>query len=187
IVLEASFTLDNHAFRENIGTILLYAVVGTVINFIIIGFALYGLAVAGAFGDTHVTKLEYLLFGALIVAVDPVAVLAIFQDVGVNEVLYFLVFGESLLNDAVTIVLYNTMEAFTKTPNIHPTEVVIGIFSFFTVSLGGLSIGILFGIATCLITRVTSHVRVAEPLAILTMAYMSYLCAELFHWSGIIR
>ena len=41
---------------------------------------------------------QMLTFGSLIVAVDPVAVLAIFQEVGVNKDLYFLVFGESLLN-----------------------------------------------------------------------------------------
>ena len=41
---------------------------------------------------------EVLLFSSLISAVDPVAVLAIFQEVGVNPDLYFLLFGESLLN-----------------------------------------------------------------------------------------
>ena len=41
---------------------------------------------------------EILLFSSLISAVDPVAVLAIFQEVGVNPDLYFLLFGESLLN-----------------------------------------------------------------------------------------
>ena len=57
---------------------------------------------------------ESLVFSSLISAVDPVAVLNIFQELGVNKGLYFLVFGESLLNDGVTVVVYNTLSVFME-------------------------------------------------------------------------
>ena len=44
-------------------------------------------------------------FGSLISAVDPVATLAIFHALHVDPTLNMLVFGESVLNDAVSIVL----------------------------------------------------------------------------------
>ena len=55
--------------------------------------------VSGSQSRYHdLSLVEILTFASLISAVDPVAVLAIFQEVGVNPDLYFLLFGESLLN-----------------------------------------------------------------------------------------
>jgi len=202
IILESSYSLYDRTFADNLATVLFYAVIGTVFNTFVIGLTLIFLVEMELIGSVKVAaedsiawwsgpfhKLqptECLVFSSLISAVDPVAVLAIFQEVGINKDLYFLVFGESLLNDAVTVVLYTMMVAFSTMEHISGEQIALGIASFFTVSFGGLSIGIVCGLITALITRTTSHVRVVEPLAVLGMAYFSYLSAELFHFSGII-
>ena len=94
------------------------AVVGTVFNFLAIGGLLYLVFYVGAMGKIRMpfedggpqitdglsyelNIYEVMLFSSLISAVDPVAVLAIFQEVGVNPDLYFLLFGESLMNGEV--------------------------------------------------------------------------------------
>ncbi|CAH8862273.1 unnamed protein product [Trichobilharzia szidati] len=185
IVLESAYGLYNRVFSEYLGTVLLFAVLGTVFNFLLIGFILYGLYAGGAFGYPEITVdlKSFLLFSSLIVAVDPVAVLAIFHDIGLERNLYYIVFGESLLNDAITIVLYEIMVEFTGKKEVTGGQIGIGIASFFTVSLGGLLIGVVFGIVTCLITRIPSHL---STMTVLLLAYFSYIMADCVGWSGII-
>ena len=77
---------------------------GTLLNTIFLGFALWGVKEAGGFGDLVLPLLDTLVLASLLAAVDPVAVLAVFDAVQVNEVLYIVVFGESLLNDGISVV-----------------------------------------------------------------------------------
>ena len=122
----------------------------------------------------------------MISAVDPVAVLAIFDEIGVNKDLYFLVFGESLFNDGVTVVLYNTFVTLSHSTNIGGLDVFMAFLSFFFVVFGGLLIGIICGAFSAYFTKFTQHTRVVEPLVIWTSAYFSFIFAETIHWSGII-
>ena len=70
-----------------------------------IGFTLYGIGTTGLYGDDVCFPLLHaLVFASLLAAVDPVAVLAVFESIHVNQVLYIIVFGESLLNDGVSVV-----------------------------------------------------------------------------------
>ncbi|NXF35336.1 SL9A5 protein, partial [Nyctibius bracteatus] len=101
IVLDSGYFMPSRLFFDNIGAILTYAVVGTLWNSFTTGAALWGLH------RVEAGLMDFLLFGSLISAVDPVAVLAVFEEVHVNETLFIIVFGESLLNDAVTVVSWN--------------------------------------------------------------------------------
>jgi len=209
IILEAAYSLYDKVFLDNLITILIFAVIGTAFNFILIGSLLvgtYSLGLMGEIGEVEVMgshnctlemdpnyslqPVEVFLFSSLISAVDPVAVLAIFQEVGVNADLYYLVFGESLLNDGVAVVFYNMMNAFAgmEANNIPITagDLALSICSFFTVALGGLLVGVIYGFITAAVTKTTKQVQVVEPLAVLGLAYSAYMTAELFHWSGII-
>lgn len=188
IILDAGYFMPNRLFFDHLGTILLFAVVGTIFNTVAIGTSLWAVGQTGMFqcGDTE--PLDMFLFAALISAVDPVAVLAVFEEIHVNEILYIVVFGESLLNDAVTVVLYHMFEAYTamRHTGIITMDVVAGCGNFFVVACGGTVIGVIWGFATGFVTRFTNEVRVIEPIFIFVMAYMAYLCAEIFHMSGIL-
>nr|XP_005899491.1 PREDICTED: sodium/hydrogen exchanger 2 [Bos mutus] len=186
IVLDAGYFMPSRPFFENIGTILLYAVVGTMWNAFGIGLSLYGICQVKLFNLKDVSLLHNLWFGSLIAAVDPVAVLSVFEEIHVNEKLHILVFGESLLNDAVTVVLYKLFKSFSEMPSIKSLDILAGIGKFFLVGIGGIFIGLLFGMIAAFTTRFTKTIRVIEPLFVFLYSYLSYLTAEMFHLSGIV-
>nr|XP_060640508.1 sodium/hydrogen exchanger 1 isoform X1 [Anolis sagrei ordinatus] len=185
IILDAGYFLPLRQFTENLGTILIFAVVGTLWNAFFVGSLLYGVCQIGGTGLTDIGLLANLIFGSIISAVDPVAVLAVFEEIHINELLHILVFGESLLNDAVTVVLYHLFDEFAKFDQITVTDIILGFLSFFVVSLGGVFIGVVYGVIGAFTSRFTSHIRVIEPLFVFLYSYMAYLSAELFHLSGI--
>lgn len=69
--------------------------------------------------------------------------------------------------------------------NIQVSDGLKGLASFLVVALGGTIVGIIWGYVTGFVTRFTNHARILEPLFVFTMAYLSYLNAEIFHLSGI--
>ncbi|EOD30611.1 hypothetical protein EMIHUDRAFT_468332 [Emiliania huxleyi CCMP1516] len=104
IIFEAGFVMRKRSFFANFGTILLYAVVGTLISILCTGGLTYALSLHG-FVTQDFSFSEALLFGALISSTDPVATLSILKSA--PPLLYDLVFGEAALNDALSIVLFN--------------------------------------------------------------------------------
>uniref|UniRef100_A0A8C5EL64 Sodium/hydrogen exchanger n=1 Tax=Gouania willdenowi TaxID=441366 RepID=A0A8C5EL64_GOUWI len=185
IILDAGYFLPIRPFMENVGTILMFAVVGTLWNAFFIGGLLYAVCQIQPSELNQLELLHCLLFGSIISAVDPVAVLAVFEEIHINELLHILVFGESLLNDAVTVVLYHLFEEFSGAGEVTVLDGFLGIISFLVVALGGVLVGAIYGILAAFTSRFTSHTRVIEPLFVFLYSYMAYLSSEMFHLSGI--
>ncbi|XP_040354224.1 sodium/hydrogen exchanger 5 isoform X4 [Herpailurus yagouaroundi] len=189
IVLDSGYFMPSRLFFDNLGAILTYAVVGTLWNAFTTGAALWGLQQAGLVAPrVQASLLDFLLFGSLISAVDPVAVLAVFEEVHVNDTLFIIVFGESLLNDAVTVVLYKVCNSFVEmgSANVQATDYLKGVASLFVVSLGGAAVGLVFAFLLALTTRFTKRVRIIEPLLVFLLAYAAYLTAEMASLSAIL-
>jgi sodium/hydrogen exchanger 8 len=109
IIFEAGYNMNRRAFFHNLMPTSLLAFGGTLASAAVVAAAVYG---AGAMGLCHdLGGLAALYFGTLISATDPVTVLALFARLGVSPDLFALVFGESVLNDAVALVLSRTLLA----------------------------------------------------------------------------
>ena len=147
IIFQAALNIDKQAFRRDLFPILTFAIGGTFVSAALIGFFTFWMTSALQTG-VALPLLDSLVFGSLISSIDPVATLGILSSVGVSQTdtLYTLIFGESLLNDGVAIVLFDTMvkhltrNSVVDLALIH--EVAIG---FLRVTFSSLGIGIACG------------------------------------------
>jgi hypothetical protein len=189
IIFEAAITIDKRAFRRDLFPILTLAVFGTVFSAVAIGFITHSLSSWGS--GAHLPLLDSLLFGALMSSIDPVATLSILSGVGVgqSDTLYTLIFGESLLNDGVAIVLFNSLVKHmgdadvVDRATIHDT-----LLDFIIVTVGSISIGVFCG-ALCTFyfwALQEKHSAVTEVAMFFTWALIPYYLADGFGFSGII-
>ena len=122
IIFEAGYSISRGDFFSNLATILLFAVAGTLITTMLIGQTIYTVGGWNAFSSPSgaadaldfTSPLDSYLFGALISATDPVATLSIMSAVNADPIVFTLIFGESVLNDAVAIVLFRILEDMGK-------------------------------------------------------------------------
>jgi CPA1 family monovalent cation:H+ antiporter len=126
--------------------------------------------------------LTALLFGALISATDPIAVIALFRDLGVSKRLAVIVEGESLFNDGTAAVAFQLILAGILTNHFDAVE---GLRQFLVVAIGGALLGLMIGYAASKITAQVDEPRIEITLTTI-VAYGSYLLAEHLHVSGVI-
>jgi CPA1 family monovalent cation:H+ antiporter len=181
LVFEAAFHIDFRRLRDNLVPILVLAVPG-----VILATALVGLIVsAGA----NLPLPTALVFGALISATDPVAVVAVFRALGVPRRLGVLVEGESLFNDGTAIVVFDLVLAAALAGGAAAQDAGFGLLAaaveFVRVSAGGIGVGIGLGwLVSQLIARLDDYL--IETTLTTVLAFGAYLVAERLHFSGVL-
>lgn len=194
IIFESGYRLKKDLFFRHFVPICLFAIVGTTVSAVVIATLLEAVRWSGALGPGSFRPqfTELLTFGALLSATDPVTTLAVFQEKRVDPHLFYLVFGESVLNDAVGLVLFHSFKYFVTNTN-DAEEVVVDVGGFLTGFLydavGSPALGVASGLLTALVFRLLD-MRSAGGLPELTLlvlvVYVPFLLAELLNLSGIV-
>lgn len=182
LIFEASYAMDLHTFKKTSTNAILLAVPGILMALGMTGALAMGLNYAGI-GLTDWNWSLALMFGAIVSATDPVAVVALLKELGASKKLGTLIEGESLLNDGTAIVLFMvfflgiTGAATDGNP----------IMEFFRVAFGGLLIG---GIIGYIVINWVKHVfndALVETSLVIASAYLTFFIAEhTFHVSGVL-
>jgi len=209
IIFQAALSIDKKAFRRDLFPILSFASIGTAFSAVAIGWITHQVSRhwGGGGGDSNggsggeLPLLDSLVFGSLMASIDPVATLSILSSAGVSQTdtLYTLVFGESLLNDGVAIVLFDTLKSRLGGGGggngENATEVDLDEAAyhemanhFAAVLFGSIGIGLTVGFCCTLYFYVLrgQQTAVTEVAVFFCWALVPYYIAEAVGWSGII-
>ncbi|XWS12981.1 hypothetical protein CRYUN_Cryun37aG0136300 [Craigia yunnanensis] len=175
------FSLSPKPFFSNFGAIVTFAILGTFISSVVTGVLVYlgGLM----YLMYRLPFVECLIFGALISATDPVTVLSIFQELGTDMNLYALVFGESVLNDAMAISLYRTMSLVRSHVSSGQNffMVIVGFLETFVGSMSaGVGVGFTSALISFLINLLYSYYHVLYHYLLLFNGFMGLLIMKLY-------
>ena len=139
IIFESGYNMNKTPFFKNFGTVLAYSFLGTFIAIFTSSILFY------VVGQTSLSPVftwqESFAFGSLISATDPVSVLAIFKEMDADVNLYAIVFGESIFNDAISIVMYETVIMAGQGDKSLNEEIWGSISQFLIIFVGSLVMG----------------------------------------------
>lgn len=175
LIFESAYNMNVRRMAENIWSISLLSVVSLVISTFFVSLAMfYGLKLIGF----EIPFMATLLFGALISATDPVAVLALFKEYGAPRRLALIFEGESLFNDGTALAVF----AIVLEVLLHGFEgvssILGGVFMFVSMIVGGIGMGLVMGaIFAKLIERVRDNENIEITLTML-VAHFTFILAE---------
>ncbi|GAA0792128.1 cation:proton antiporter [Marinobacterium sediminicola] len=178
LIFESSYNLDARQLRRNAVPILSLAIPGLLLSTGLIGIIVW-LAL-------DLDLMASLLIGAILSATDPVAVIALFRQIGAPGRLSTLIEGESLLNDATALVLSKILLGVLAAGTLSSQALGNGVIDFIVLFAGGLLFGVLTGYLTGQLIGWLDSDPILEIGLTSVLAYLAFLIAEeLLHVSGI--
>jgi CPA1 family monovalent cation:H+ antiporter len=176
LIFESAYNMNMREMAENVRSISWLSIVSLIISAFFVAGALYfGLDLIGF----PVPFMATLIFGALISATDPVAVLALFKEFGVPRRLSLIFEGESLFNDGTSLALFLIVLEVAMSGFAGLSSFLEGVFMFTTMVAGGIIFGLFMGfIFSKLIGKVKDNEHIEITLTML-VAHLTFILSEL--------
>lgn len=175
LIFESAYNMDIRRVVENVRTITALSVISLLISAAFIG---YGLYLAFPFIGIDLPLIVALLFGALISATDPVAVLALFKDFGAPRRLSLIFEGESIFNDGTAVALFLVVLAIAVDGYHGIASIGEGIFSFCMMVAGGIAFGIVMGGAFAKAVGYAKQSEFVQITLTITLAHLTFIITD---------
>ncbi|KAG9455156.1 hypothetical protein H6P81_008060 [Aristolochia fimbriata] len=185
IIFNAGFQVKKKQFFRNFLTINLFGIVGVFISSAIISAGC--LWVFPKIGFSGLRPQDYLVLGTIFSSTDTVCTLQVLHQ-DETPLLYSLVFGEGVVNDATSVVLFNAIQKL-EISEVDGWRALQLFGDFLYLFSSSTFLGVSAGLLTAYVIRAlyfNRHSTDREIALMILMAYLSYMLAELLHLSGIL-
>ena len=172
IIFDTAVNIDSRLLMKTLTPVLILAAPGLILSTFLTGL------LASIFTPLNLSAA--LLFGALISATDPIAVVALFKELGTSKRLTMLVDGESLFNDATAIVAFQIIQSIIAAGSFGALVFFTGMFRFASVFTGGIVVGIAIGWAIVFILRFSRNDPLIEIALSTVAAYAAFIIANFY-------
>jgi len=192
IIFEAALSVSKFEFKRRRGAIFMFSVFGTMISTFLSGFLVHYLSFLSP--RDQLPMLDSLVFGALISSIDPVAILSVLTSLNMDQkdTIFILIFGESLLNDGISITVFQTLvDRFDGKTNDGSTsldEVLDALATFLIAMFGSIMVGLVAGVcAWSYFSHLENYLPpVMEVGSFFLWALIPYYICDGVGWSGIV-
>ncbi len=177
LIFESAYNINMKHLTKDAVIIGILAVVSLAVSALIIAF---GLDFIFSWMGLEIPFILFLIFGAIISATDPVAVLALFKEYGAPKRLSLIFEGESIFNDGTAVALFLVLLAIAESGAMGAGDIQHGLISFTGMVLGGAVFGLIFGAFFAKLIGWTRSSEFASITLTLVLAHTTFICAEMF-------